>query len=86
MGMNMATIATEAASRLIEEKTGANLIPVSGNMCTDKKPAAIDAIEGRGKVVLADVTIPHAMLRRSCTPPLPRPQRPVSARTWSAPQ
>ena len=62
MGMNMATIATEAASRLIEEMTGATLISVSGNMCTDKKPAAIDAIEGRGKVVLADVTIPHAML------------------------
>ena len=31
-------------------------------MCIDKKPAAIDAIEGRGKVVLADVTIPHSML------------------------
>jgi hydroxymethylglutaryl-CoA reductase (NADPH) len=62
MGMNMATIATEAASRLIEEKTGATLVSVSGNMCTDKKPGAIDAIEGRGKMVLADVTIPNAII------------------------
>ncbi|HEY3419102.1 MAG TPA: hydroxymethylglutaryl-CoA reductase (NADPH) [Methanomassiliicoccales archaeon] len=62
MGMNMATIATEAASRFIEEKTGATLVSVSGNMCTDKKPAAIDYIEGRGKVVLADVTIPKIVL------------------------
>jgi hydroxymethylglutaryl-CoA reductase (NADPH) len=62
MGMNMATIATEAASRLIEEKTGAALVSVSGNVCTDKKPAAIDAIEGRGKVVLADVRISNYIM------------------------
>jgi len=62
MGMNMATIATEAASRLIEQETGAVLVSVSGNMCTDKKPAAINAIEGRGKTVLADVRIPKAVV------------------------
>ncbi|OPY31914.1 MAG: 3-hydroxy-3-methylglutaryl-coenzyme A reductase [Methanomassiliicoccales archaeon PtaU1.Bin124] len=62
MGMNMATIATEAASRLIEKETGAVLISVSGNMCIDKKPAAIDSILGRGKLVLADVTVPRAVV------------------------
>lgn len=50
MGMNMATIATEAASKLIEDETGAVMISVSGNMCTDKKPAAINSILGRGKL------------------------------------
>ncbi|MCX6651579.1 MAG: hydroxymethylglutaryl-CoA reductase, partial [Methanomassiliicoccales archaeon] len=63
MGMNMCTIATEAASRLIEERTGVKLISVSGNLCVDKKPAAINFIEGRGKMVLADVRIPEEMVR-----------------------
>lgn len=62
MGMNMATIATEAASRLIEKETGAVLVSVSGNLCTDKKPAAVNSILGRGKIVLADVTVPRALL------------------------
>jgi hydroxymethylglutaryl-CoA reductase (NADPH) len=63
MGMNMATIATESICRLIEKGTGAVLISVSGNMCTDKKPAWINAIEGRGKSVLAEVTVPAEMIK-----------------------
>lgn len=58
MGMNMATIATRAASELIESETPASLVALSGNVCTDKKPAAINAIEGRGRTVGADVVIP----------------------------
>lgn len=57
MGMNMATIATEAASRVIEECTGAQLVSVSGNMCSDKKAAAINVIKGRGKTVVAEALI-----------------------------
>ena len=57
MGMNMATIAAESICKLIEEKTGAVLISVSGNMCTDKKPAMINVIRGRGKTVIAEVNI-----------------------------
>ncbi len=58
MGMNMATIATEAASRYIERETGISMVSVSGNLCVDKKPSAMNFIDGRGKIVLADVTIP----------------------------
>lgn len=58
MGMNMATIASEAVCRLIEKETGAVMVSVSGNMCSDKKPAAINMIEGRGKTVIAEATIP----------------------------
>ncbi|MDD7423659.1 MAG: hydroxymethylglutaryl-CoA reductase (NADPH) [Candidatus Methanomethylophilaceae archaeon] len=58
MGMNMSTIASEAACKVIAENTGAELVSVSGNMCTDKKPAAINSILGRGKTVVAEVTIP----------------------------
>ncbi|MFC3477344.1 hydroxymethylglutaryl-CoA reductase (NADPH) [Halobacterium litoreum] len=59
MGMNMATIATEAACEVIEAETPAELVALSGNLCTDKKPAAINAVEGRGRTVTADVTIPR---------------------------
>lgn len=62
MGMNMATIASEAVSRIVEKETGAVMISVSGNMCIDKKPAAIDSILGRGKIVLADATVPRQVL------------------------
>ncbi|HKL97047.1 MAG TPA: hydroxymethylglutaryl-CoA reductase (NADPH), partial [Methanocorpusculum sp.] len=55
MGMNMVTLASEAAAHLIEEETGAQLVAVSGNMCCDKKPSAINVIEGRGKTVSAGV-------------------------------
>jgi hydroxymethylglutaryl-CoA reductase (NADPH) len=62
MGMNMATIATEAACEVVEANTDAELIALSGNLCTDKKPAAINAIGGRGRTVAADVTIPHEVV------------------------
>lgn len=64
MGMNMATIATEAASRLIEKETGAVMISVSGNMCSDKKPAAINVIKGRGKTVVAEALIPREIIEK----------------------
>jgi len=59
MGMNMATIATRAAADAVEEATTASLVALSGNLCTDKKPAAINAVEGRGRSVSADVVIPR---------------------------
>jgi len=62
MGMNMATIASEAVAKVVEKETGAVLISVSGNLCVDKKPAAINSILGRGKIVLSDATIPRAIL------------------------
>ncbi|MGC9516891.1 MAG: hydroxymethylglutaryl-CoA reductase (NADPH) [Methanomicrobiales archaeon] len=59
MGMNMVTIATEAALNLLHHKTGAHVVTLSGNVCVDKKPAAINLIEGRGKTVVAEVVIPE---------------------------
>jgi len=57
MGMNMVTIATDAAVDLILSENDAELVALSGNMCTDKKPAAINAITGKGKTVSADVVL-----------------------------
>ncbi|MFB6157119.1 MAG: hydroxymethylglutaryl-CoA reductase (NADPH) [Haloferacaceae archaeon] len=62
MGMNMATIATRAAAEVIESETPADLVALSGNLCTDKKPAAINAVEGRGRSVVADVTLPREVV------------------------
>ena len=62
MGMNMATIATREAAELIEAETPAELVALSGNLCTDKKPAAINAVEGRGRTVTADVLIDGDLL------------------------
>lgn len=57
MGMNMVTIATDAAVDLVLEENDVELVALSGNMCTDKKPAAINVIMGRGKTVSADVIL-----------------------------
>ncbi|MFC7202240.1 hydroxymethylglutaryl-CoA reductase (NADPH) [Haloferax namakaokahaiae] len=62
MGMNMATIATGAACEVVEAETTASLVALSGNLCTDKKPAAINAVEGRGRSVTADVLIPREVV------------------------
>jgi hydroxymethylglutaryl-CoA reductase (NADPH) len=59
MGMNMATIATRAAAEEIESATGADLVALSGNLCADKKPAAVNAVEGRGRSVTADAVLPR---------------------------
>jgi hydroxymethylglutaryl-CoA reductase (NADPH) len=57
MGMNLATIATREATALIETETPAELVALSGNLCSDKKPAAVNAVEGRGRTVTADVVL-----------------------------
>ena len=62
MGMNMATIATREAADVLEAETPAELVALSGNLCSDKKPAAVNAIEGRGRTVTADVLIPRDLV------------------------
>ena len=62
MGMNMVTIAGQKVGEFIERETGARLVATSGNMCTDKKPAAINLVRGRGKTVVAGVRLTDAMV------------------------
>ncbi|BHF74829.1 3-hydroxy-3-methylglutaryl-coenzyme A reductase [Sparganum proliferum] len=38
------------------------VVSLSGNMCTDKKPAAINHILGRGKSVLAEAHVPDSVV------------------------
>jgi hydroxymethylglutaryl-CoA reductase (NADPH) len=59
MGMNMISKGTEKALEVLGERyPGAVVLALSGNYCTDKKPAAINWIEGRGKSVVAEAVVP----------------------------
>ncbi|WP_292423977.1 hydroxymethylglutaryl-CoA reductase (NADPH) [Methanoregula sp.] len=64
MGMNMVTIASAKIADEIAKATGARLIALSGNMCTDKKPAAINGIMGRGRSVVAGIALSHELIEK----------------------
>ncbi|MBZ0111472.1 MAG: hydroxymethylglutaryl-CoA reductase [Thermoanaerobaculia bacterium] len=65
MGMNMATIACDRiVTDLIEPATGISCTALSGNYCVDKKPAAVNFQEGRGKRLFAEVEIPGEVLSK----------------------
>ena len=64
MGMNMVTIASAKIADEIAQATGARLIALSGNMCSDKKPAAINGILGRGRSVVAGVALTHELIEK----------------------
>lgn len=64
MGMNMVSKGAEMALRFIKnEFPDMKIISLSGNFCSDKKPAAINWIKGRGKRVVSECIIPAAALR-----------------------
>ena len=66
MGMNMISKGVECALNVMMEEGGfedMSIISVSGNFCTDKKPAAINWIDGRGKSVVAEAIIPGDVVR-----------------------
>ena len=66
MGMNMISKGVECALAVMREESGfedMSIISVSGNYCTDKKPAAINWIDGRGKSVVAEAIIPGDVVR-----------------------
>jgi hydroxymethylglutaryl-CoA reductase (NADPH) len=65
MGMNMISKGCEKALTVITEHfPDMQIISLSGNYCTDKKPAAINWIEGRGKSVVAEAVIPGAIVEK----------------------
>ncbi|HLX08104.1 MAG TPA: hydroxymethylglutaryl-CoA reductase (NADPH) [Thermoanaerobaculia bacterium] len=66
MGMNMATIACDrVVTDLIEPATGVACIGLSGNYCVDKKPAAINFQEGRGKRIYAEILLEAPVLHHN---------------------
>lgn len=64
MGMNMVSKGClKAIDTLKEYFPDADLIAISGNMCTDKKPAAINWILGRGKSIVVEAVIPDSVVK-----------------------
>lgn len=65
MGMNMISKGVEHALSVMmtEGFEDMNIVSVSGNYCTDKKPAAINWIDGRGKSVVAEAIIPGEVVK-----------------------
>ncbi|KAB8235863.1 hydroxymethylglutaryl-coenzyme A reductase-domain-containing protein [Aspergillus alliaceus] len=60
MGMNMISKGCEKALQALADSGFSDMVVISlsGNYCTDKKPAAINWIDGRGKSVVAEAIIP----------------------------
>jgi hydroxymethylglutaryl-CoA reductase (NADPH) len=66
MGMNMISKGVEHALSVMANEEGfedMNIVTVSGNYCTDKKPAAINWVDGRGKGVVAEAIIPADVVK-----------------------
>jgi len=64
-GHNMATLAADRIlDWIIKRYPALSYVSISGNYCTDKKVSAVNGILGRGKNVIAEVTITRAQCRR----------------------
>ncbi|KAK2873463.1 hypothetical protein FQN49_002355 [Arthroderma sp. PD_2] len=66
MGMNMISKGVEKALSVMANEAGfedMQTISVSGNFCTDKKAAAVNWIDGRGKSVVAEAVIPAQVVK-----------------------
>ncbi len=61
-GHNMVTKAADAIINWVtNEFTNLSYVSISGNYCVDKKVSAVNGILGRGKSVVAEITIPKAV-------------------------
>ena len=64
-GHNMATLAAEKMLEwILSTYPVLRYVSISGNYCTDKKVSAVNGILGRGKNVVAEVTIPREICTR----------------------
>jgi len=65
MGMNMVSKGVEATLQILGERfPEMQVMSLSGNLCTDKKPSAVNWIEGRGKSVVCEATIKGDVVTR----------------------
>ena len=59
MGMNMLSKGTEKSLNTVKVHfPDMEILSLSGNFCTDKKPAAVNWIQGRGKSVVCEAVVP----------------------------
>ena len=64
-GHNMVTGAAEAVMNwMLHTFSELSYVSISGNYCTDKKVSAVNGILGRGKRVIAELTVPEKLCRK----------------------
>eukprot|EP01132_Coremiostelium_polycephalum_P001012 gene1012-1282_t len=64
MGMNMVSKGVEKALEVISEYfPDIDVLSLSGNLCTDKKPSATNWLDGRGKSVVCEAVISGDIVR-----------------------
>jgi len=64
-GHNMVTLASDRMLEwILATYPVLRYVTISGNFCSDKKVSAVNGILGRGKNVVAEVTIPHLLCQR----------------------
>ncbi|GAA0144445.1 reductase [Lithospermum erythrorhizon] len=64
MGMNMVSKGTQHVIEFLEKEfPDMDVIGISGNYCSDKKPAAVNWIEGRSKSVVCEAIIPEEVVK-----------------------
>ncbi|KAF8406750.1 hypothetical protein HHK36_008842 [Tetracentron sinense] len=65
MGMNMVSKGVQnVLDTLQNDFPDMDVIAISGNFCSDKKPAAVNWIEGRGKSVVCEAIIKEEVVRK----------------------
>lgn len=65
MGMNMVSKGVQNVLDFLQNDfPDMDVMGISGNFCSDKKPAAVNWIEGRGKSVVCEATIKEEVVRK----------------------
>jgi hydroxymethylglutaryl-CoA reductase (NADPH) len=66
MGMNMVSKGVEHSLKRVQDDhfPDMQIVSLSGNFCVDKKPSAINWIEGRGKSVVCEAVIPGHLVKQ----------------------
>uniref|UniRef100_A0A095A364 3-hydroxy-3-methylglutaryl-coenzyme A reductase n=1 Tax=Schistosoma haematobium TaxID=6185 RepID=A0A095A364_SCHHA len=83
MGMNMVSKATDSALHCLQKYfSNMQVISLSGNMCTDKKPATINTILGRGKSVIAEAHLSADVLAQVLHTNAQRLARLTHSKNW----
>lgn len=64
-GHNMTTKAADAILHwLLNRRPELRYVSISGNLCCDKKPSAVNGLLGRGKYTVAELIVPGKVCRR----------------------
>jgi len=73
MGMNMVSKGVQSvlsSEALLSRFPDMKVLSVSGNYCADKKPTAVNWVEGRGKSVICEAVIPAQVVSAPSSKPL----------------